>query len=1017
MATRRDAGGSVGTSLPTQRSTYARHAIPEVQSSRAGLEGLGSVFNSFFGQVNAALDNVNATIQLGEKQKIAQENEAQKIQATNDFYQGRGEDPNLTNDLDYMDTFRGLKAGRMASTATRDFTKWYQQDWLPENPGGDLMAARDEWVKGNLAGLADPKLSALVISKFYQDTETTLNVHTENGMRIQIENDLQDLAIGLNDDVVAGDITPERVAWYINAAKQIDPLNPNEAAPRIIAGLMASVKNNPDSTQHVITTLTQPGTGIDGRSFADSFPDAFADFQKGALTAYMETNTLEEQEFFRGLEERIRAGNLSQEEIVSITSDLVVGRMTYGAGTYSDGLRDMLVKTIQTQAEVGAKVSLVGGMLDGTVPLDASHIRSNFDDYLQAAFGTKNFLDLEPAQASDLVTRLKGVVPENVKYQLTAALTNANNPQAQERAVTILAGIKAAMGDDYAASYLTNEGARYFDHISAHLSTNQDIPSVLSTVNEARANDRVPENLTWTEVTGAKTHSEAVKTVSGWVDNEVQTYFERNGLLGMFKDNINIPDTVMSVIEEYALAVVAERGSDGITGEEAVRQAVQRLLPSADIIGTLDSPTLNLGSSLDQVDATGEGAKPRIQLGYSVMSPAGVPVDTHQIYREELRETFEKAPFIFADGEIEGIVIDTDTSYPGAFQLKDSTGVPIVFEAGESFDLNGETMTFPETEEEMAAMFEGVLPKGMGFVKTDGMNGDGWKLMYRPHYGEFDYNLTDAAENYQGYNGVRTEAMILNDYQSAMIASQRGDGLIPMTTGINSAAPQPQSAEEVVSFLESEMARGINQGGYRFVDRHRTQYDQTYRSRRMDFIVGSEAVRTHAYDDRTGGRVSSGGTVQGNVTVGIGFNMDRQGARETWDKVFGGSISFDDVKAGRVSISKVQAETLFNYDMRYFENVLMDAADGRTLPENEHMALLSIAYNAPSRIDDMRSAIANGDHAQIVHAMLYESFNPNHPQRLALASRRYKEALLYAGSDPIKRAMVPSPNEYINHWR
>ncbi|MDC0865053.1 hypothetical protein OAP56_03815, partial [Rickettsiaceae bacterium] len=46
-------------------------------------------------------------------------------------------------------------------------------------------------------------------------------------------------------------------------------------------------------------------------------------------------------------------------------------------------------------------------------------------------------------------------------------------------------------------------------------------------------------------------------------------------------------------------------------------------------------------------------------------------------------------------------------------------------------------------------------------------------------------------------------------------------------------------------------------------------------------------------------------------TIGYGFNMGRGDAsRKEWDAVFGDSISFDDAKSGKISITKRQAIAL-----------------------------------------------------------------------------------------------------------
>lgn len=1021
MAARRQLGsGLQGATLPTQRTQYSQHAVERVQSERTGMENIGNVMANFFGQASGALQNVQKEVMVGEQEKIRQENEAEKIQAVNDFHTGKL-DESLTNDRDYMDTYRGMKATRIASDARRDFEEWYQTEWVGQNRYGDLSAARDEWVKSNLVGFDDEKLQALVLSGFYQDTDRTVDTHAENAYRWKVEEDLIELNTALYDDVSAGEMTPERVQWYINAARQIDQLNPNEAAPRVIAGLMASVRNNPSQTDQIIKVLDQPGTGINGRSFAESFPDAFANFQSGALQSYLQVNTKEEADFYRDIEEEINSASfLSDDQVADLTLRLMTGRAIYGGGNTADALKDKLGSMLQSQAQTMADVSKVGWMLDNQI-VDAGHLRKHFMDYIGSVYGTDNLLEVEPAALAKVVSKMGSVVPETLKVQLSTALTNTADPEAQAQALAILSGIKATKGDEYVTAYLNNEASGYYEHISDKLETSTPIPQAIASVNEARSNGKLAENLDWRTVTQEKSVGEAEAKVDGWIDDAVQTYWDRNGLFtGPFKTDVQIPSTLMLTIRDKALKIVAERGDDNINPEDAVAEAVKGLMTNANIVGTREFPVLTLGSSLEGYSQGEDGIEDRVRLGYGIVAPNGQAVDTLQIYFDELENL---GGFLVDNEDLDSVVIQEDPSRPGMFQLKGTDGDFMVFEGDEVITFNGTHYRFPgfddidnkeevgKAREMLEQQFKDVIPKGFGFVPVPG----GWKMMYRPHFGDADVSYDDLEAAYKA-GDVSSVEDELSDYQFALVAAQRRAGLVPMTTGVNSNLPDPSNAQDILDYIENEMWRGVAQNGRRHVDRHRVQHDQTYRSRRQDMLVGAEALRTHAYDDETGKRVTNG-SVSGKVTVGIGFNMDRSGARSTWNSVFGGAVSFDDVYSGKASLSKSQAQMLFDYDMRYFEGVVTSAADGRSLPENQHLALLGIAYNAPKRVADMSSDIANGNHSEVLRKMLYESFNPKHKLRRSLAARRYREARLYAGSDPMLISMLPDVQEYLDHWR
>jgi len=246
----------------------------------------------------------------------------------------------------------------------------------------------------------------------------------------------------------------------------------------------------------------------------------------------------------------------------------------------------------------------------------------------------------------------------------------------------------------------------------------------------------------------------------------------------------------------------------------------------------------------------------------------------------------------------------------------------------------------------------------------------------------------------QPFDAKKKREEILGDLQDRLFQRFRRAGAVPMTSEVTRILPPPATGADLLANVQSEVTRAYVTEGPRFLDRHSTSSEDTYRSRRFDFISGQEGINLTAYDDRTGKRVTNG-PVQGNVTVGVGFNMDRSGARETWKAVFGDNVSFDDVRSGKTSLSNDQAKALFEHDMMYFEGVVSKAAGGRALTENQRLALVSIAYNTPSRVAGWANVIQSGDDQALTQEILYNSFAKDHPLSKGLQSRRYREAALF----------------------
>lgn len=1023
MATRRVSSQSQllrsGTMLPTQRTQYSAHAVPQVQSSRAGLEGMGDAFARFFGSAQSALGNLQQIAHEGELRRIEEENEAQQVQATNDFYSGRDMDQSLMNDDDYMDTYRGLQANRVANGSARDFMAWYETDFLPNNPMGDLDQARDMWVQQNLMGISDPEVQAQALSHFYQRTETMLSTHMENTIRMERAQNWQTLSEALYDDIESGSLNSAGVEWYIEAARRLDPLNFMEAAPRIVATMMASVRNNPAHGQQIIQLLSQQGTGVNGRSFAESFPDAFADFQSGALNAYIQTNTLEEREYFQGIEDTIiNTPNMTTADIASLTAQIQYGEQRYGAANRADQLRGVLASQMNQIAQGQADLSMMRTIMNTPGFTDASFVREHFGDYLQDEYGTQNILDIPPSRLARDLSRLDGVVPEDISASLSEALMNGNNPEAQQRALEILTTLEATRDTPYARRFLSSDADRYFNQVMGHLEAQVPVTEALARVHEARGLGVDPSEVDWRQVTNTTTTGDAMTSIDRTIDGQIQTYLDTNGwVTGAFTQNVNLPTRTLTQIREYAQLIYAERGeTDGFTMDMAVQQAVEHFMPMAEMVGTLDHPSIILLDPDEMLvpDENGQMV-PRVQLSTQAQVPGtGAVVNTRQIYEDELNQLTEIAPWVFEGGTSSEVGLGYQTRVPGAWTVRQN-GNPVSFAVDEALTYDGTHYVFPETAAEVEAMFDGVLPEGFGFVANRDSFGEliGWDLMYRPHYNGEDRTLSDMAETHV-LSQVRTPEMELRDMAMAMMLSEEFRGLTPATTGVNNSMPQFRDAIEIFEFFDNEMTRGIQQQGHRFITRHATQYDDTYRARRQQLLVNSEALHTRAYDDRTGRNMQPGQSAEGYVTVGIGFNMDRAGARDTWSEVFGDDgPDFEAVYQGDATISEAQARRLFDHDMVYFENVVTDAAGGRTLREHQHLALMSVAYNSPRSVEEMSEALASGDDQAVMNAILYDSYNPDHPQAVAIRSRRYQEARLFAGDNPVLLMGLPPVDEYL----
>lgn len=180
--------------------------------------------------------------------------------------------------------------------------------------------------------------------------------------------------------------------------------------------------------------------------------------------------------------------------------------------------------------------------------------------------------------------------------------------------------------------------------------------------------------------------------------------------------------------------------------------------------------------------------------------------------------------------------------------------------------------------------------------------------------------------------------------------------------------------------------------------------DEDYKTRRRAFLQHSEGYRNRAYKDH-----------KGNVTIGIGYNMERAGARDDFRKVLGFSdADFDAVKSGKRALTDDQVNKLFDYTIQEAEDIvdskLGDAA--KNLNEHQRMALVSLAFNLPGLIGpNLTRMLKEGDYKGALEGILWYSNKDKHK---GLANRRYREAAMFAGED--MGEALPNYEEYIRNF-
>ena len=167
-----------------------------------------------------------------------------------------------------------------------------------------------------------------------------------------------------------------------------------------------------------------------------------------------------------------------------------------------------------------------------------------------------------------------------------------------------------------------------------------------------------------------------------------------------------------------------------------------------------------------------------------------------------------------------------------------------------------------------------------------------------------------------------------------------------------------------------------------------------FMNKTKEYIESHEKRVLFAYDDATSKAWVS--SKDGNPTIGVGFNLNRDDAREMLDKV---GANYDAVMKGGGITSK-QADKLLEITTQEAVNYVRDAVGDAKLANHQWRALISLAFNNPSLVANapkLKDALRREDWAA-VEWEIRENSGSQKPDALpGIAIRRNKEANLWRG--------------------
>ena len=255
----------------------------------AGFGLLQQGLNQFFGQAEQGLDAVSKAVEYDRRREIqtqyylqradiSQQAKRSQEQAQADAPAGRPMDIELAKNFAYADSYQKV-AGQQHGY---DLVGQFMRDVYPHlAPGDNAAAAADAFLKREWGpGTGAPAYDAAALSTFKQHLDRAVLAHIENGAKALAATGLQQLDGVVAQRLHANTLSSGDIPGLIKSYQDLDPANPANAPLRLAHVLRATVSGSPEAAQTLLSVLSKPGSGVNGKSYADSFPEGYQEVER-----------------------------------------------------------------------------------------------------------------------------------------------------------------------------------------------------------------------------------------------------------------------------------------------------------------------------------------------------------------------------------------------------------------------------------------------------------------------------------------------------------------------------------------------------------------------------------------------------------------------------------------------------------------------------------------------------------------------------------------------------------------
>lgn len=632
-------------------------AAPQVQAPTSGLSILSQGLNNFFGDAEQGADAVRRAVQSAGRQEIRgqfylqraqidEQNKQRANQAEADALAGTPMSLEQANDRIYADTY----AKTAGTIHGRDmFGQWMSDVYQHASPGQDLGALTHQWLQSNYGkGTGNPAFDAAALSHFYEATSRPMLAFQEGSAKAVIAQgqDNQDTATG--DLLRSNKLNPDSWASTVDAYRRLDPMNPQNAPLHAAQALTAAAvaSGDPQQWQQAVSFLEKTGSGVNGRSFKDSFPEAYGKINEQANRNYVGGQSLDASKAWSALEDRMRTANKA-EDWMSLIADANKVSQQYGGDAKRQAFINDATTGLDKFVKTETAINSIGQMAVGKMSPDQKVV----DAYLPTFLQRKGWADADgnvtdPLNAGTMVAQLD-MIPSGLKAQMSQKLGDPSNPTGQIQAYQFFKAAADRYGDPQRAKSLMSEDAKaIYDTVSGQVSLQgaQQLPQIFTSINQNLDIARQKE-VPWAKLTGDKTDADAKLSVGKEIDAVVGrgSWLTSNPMFPDAKGVTLDPVTRDELINRLGRTAMLQSRGGNTDWKALVDQTMANAAGQMEIL-----PGMN-GSAVARLRQDNIPAS-QIPLAFSVPNPnGGAPENTVATYRADLGKLSKALPGIVPD--------------------------------------------------------------------------------------------------------------------------------------------------------------------------------------------------------------------------------------------------------------------------------------------------------------------------------------------------------------------------------